>query len=88
MHCNAVKPMTLQDIDLGALRVEDVEVAVNTAALCQSDLSILNNERGISRYPAILGHEVVGRVVALGPVTKIYKLDDESASGGTAVAAC
>ncbi|MBV8455295.1 MAG: NAD(P)-dependent alcohol dehydrogenase, partial [Acetobacteraceae bacterium] len=33
-------------------------------------LSVLNNEWGISQYPAILGHEVVGRVTAVGSNAK------------------
>lgn len=34
--------------------------------LCHSDLSMLNNDWGITSYPLIPGHEVVGRVVSVG----------------------
>ena len=34
--------------------------------LCHSDLSMLNNHWGITSYPLIPGHEVVGRVVSVG----------------------
>ena len=34
--------------------------------LCHSDLSMLNNHWGITCYPLIPGHEVVGRVVSVG----------------------
>jgi uncharacterized zinc-type alcohol dehydrogenase-like protein len=34
----------------------------------------LNNDWGISQYPAILGHEVVGRVTAVGPNAKGVKV--------------
>jgi uncharacterized zinc-type alcohol dehydrogenase-like protein len=54
-------------IDLGPLGPEDVEVAVEHCGLCHSDLSVLNNDWGISQYPAVLGHEVIGRVTAVGP---------------------
>jgi alcohol/geraniol dehydrogenase (NADP+) len=65
---NAAKgPMTLKTLDPGPLGAEDVEVAVDHCGLCHSDLSIFNNEWGISQYPATLGHEVVGRVTAVGP---------------------
>ncbi len=66
----AKQPMLLETVDLGPLGVEDVEIAVEYSGLCHSDLSILNNEWGISQYPAILGHEVVGRVAGLGPNAK------------------
>ena len=66
----AKQPMVLESIEFGPLGAEDVEVAVEHCGLCQSDLSVLNNDWGISQYPAILGHEVVGRVTALGPNAK------------------
>ena len=66
----AKQPMVLETVDLEPLGAEDVEVAVEYCGLCHSDLSILNNEWGLSRYPAILGHEVIGRVTALGPNAK------------------
>jgi uncharacterized zinc-type alcohol dehydrogenase-like protein len=62
--------MKLEVVDLGPFQPEDVEIAVEHCGLCHSDLSILNNEWGISQYPAILGHEVIGRVTAIGPNAK------------------
>jgi uncharacterized zinc-type alcohol dehydrogenase-like protein len=63
-----------QQVDLGPLGAEDVEVEVEHCGLCHSDLSMLNNEWGFSQYPAILGHEAVGRVVAVGPAAKGVKV--------------
>src|SRR5256885_7500720 len=64
------EPMVLETVDLGPLGAEDVEVAVEHCGLCHSDLSVFNNDWGISQYPATLGHEVVGRVTAVGPNAK------------------
>src|SRR5712664_274994 len=61
------QPMVLETVDLGPLRGEDVEVAVEYCGLCHSDLSVFNNDWGFSQYPATLGHEVVGRITAVGP---------------------
>jgi alcohol/geraniol dehydrogenase (NADP+) len=66
----AKRPMVRETIDVGPLGDEDVEVAVEHCGLCHSDLSVLNDEWGISQFPATLGHEVVGRVTALGPSAK------------------
>lgn len=80
MNCRAwvakgvKQPMVLETVELGPLGVEDVEVAVEHCGLCHSDLSVLNNDWGISQYPAILGHEVVGRVTALGSNGKGLKV--------------
>jgi len=66
----AKQPMALETVDLGPLGAEDVEVAVEHCGLCHSDVSVFNNDWGNSQYPAILGHEVVGRVTAVGPNAK------------------
>jgi len=70
----AKQPMVLETVDLGPLGAEEIEVAVEHCGLCHSDLSVFNNDWGISQYPAILGHEVVGRVVAVGTNAKALKV--------------
>jgi alcohol/geraniol dehydrogenase (NADP+) len=62
--------MEVEAVDLGPLGADEVEVAVERCGLCHSDLSVLNNEWGLSRYPAVLGHEVVGRITAVGLAAK------------------
>jgi uncharacterized zinc-type alcohol dehydrogenase-like protein len=76
--------MALEVVDLGPLGVEDVEVAVEHCGLCHSDLSVLNNDWGISQFPAILGHEVVGRVTAMGPNAKGLKVGQRVGVGWNA----
>ena len=66
----AKQPMVLETVDLGPLGSEDVEVAVEHCGLCHSDLSVWNNDWGFSQYPAVLGHEVIGRITAMGPNSK------------------
>src|SRR5262249_20825351 len=71
----------LEAVDLGPLGPEDVEVAVDHCGLCHSDLSVLNNDWGISQYPAMLGHEVVGRVTAVGANAKRIRLGQRVGAG-------
>jgi uncharacterized zinc-type alcohol dehydrogenase-like protein len=66
----ARQPMVLESVDVGPLGAEDVEVAVEHCGVCHSDLSLLRNDWGISQYPAVLGHEVVGTITDLGPNAK------------------
>lgn len=63
-------PMVLESVDAGPLGAEEVEVAVEHCGLCHSDISVRNNDWGMSTYPAILGHEVIGRVTAVGSHAK------------------
>lgn len=73
-----------QEIDLGPLGKEEVEVAVDYCGICHSDLSVLNNEWGNAKYPAVLGHEITGRVVAVGPDAKGIKVGQKVGIGWTA----
>ena len=56
--------------NLGSLGPEEVEIVVEHCGLCHSDLSIINDEWGISKFPVVPGHEVVGCIVAMGDLVK------------------
>ena len=58
--------LELFEYDAGELKPEDVEVQVDYCGICHSDLSMIDNEWGFSQYPLVAGHEVIGRVAALG----------------------
>lgn len=60
--------------DPGPLKPEQVEVAVEYCGICHSDLSMLNNEWGMSNYPFVPGHEAIGKVVAVGDQAKFVKV--------------
>jgi len=60
--------------DPGPLEPEDVEIKVTHCGLCHSDLSMLDNEWGMSQYPFVPGHEVTGTIVALGEAAKGLEL--------------
>jgi uncharacterized zinc-type alcohol dehydrogenase-like protein len=70
----AKQPMVLETLDPGPLGDDEVEVAVEHCGLCHSDLSVFNNDWGISQFPAVLGHEVIGRITALGPNAKARRV--------------
>ncbi len=63
-------PLEPYSYDAGELLPEQVEIAVSTCGICHSDLVILDNEFGITTYPLIPGHEVVGKIVAAGDQVK------------------
>ena len=66
----AGRPLEPFEYDPGPLGPEDVEVSVETCGICHSDVSVINDDWGISTYPAVPGHEVIGRITALGPQAK------------------
>jgi uncharacterized zinc-type alcohol dehydrogenase-like protein len=56
--------------DAGDIGPEEVEIKVSHCGICHSDLSMLNNDWGMSAFPFVPGHEVSGTVVALGEQAK------------------
>ena len=69
------------DFQLGALGDDQVDIGVESCGICHSDLSMLDNEWGMSNYPAVAGHEVVGKVLAVGPHVKSVKVGDRVGLG-------
>lgn len=53
-------------IDLGELCADQVDISVDYCGICHSDLSMKDNQWGMTQYPFVGGHEVVGRVAAVG----------------------
>jgi len=81
---SAKQQLVRQQIDLGPLSAEEVEVEVEHCGLCHSDPSVLKNDWGVSLYPAVLGHEVVGRVTAVGSAAKGLRVGQRAGIGWTA----
>jgi len=54
------------DFEPGPLGADRVEVAVQYCGICHSDLSMAKNEWGMTAYPFVPGHEIVGKITAVG----------------------
>jgi len=54
------------EFSLGSLEADRVDITVQHCGICHSDLSILNNEFGWTKYPFVPGHEAVGVITAKG----------------------
>lgn len=63
---NPRTPVSAFSYDGGALGDNDVEIKITHCGICHSDVHLIDNDWGISRYPFIPGHEIVGTVAAKG----------------------
>jgi uncharacterized zinc-type alcohol dehydrogenase-like protein len=68
---------------LGAMAIErrqptpvDVQIEILYCGVCHSDLHFARNEWGFTQYPAVPGHEIVGRVKAVGSAVTKFKVGD------------
>ena len=63
------------EYELGSLKPDAVEIDVEYRGICHSDLSMLKNEWGITRYPFVPGHEVIG-IAAVGNMVTHLRSDN------------
>jgi alcohol/geraniol dehydrogenase (NADP+) len=56
------------------LKPDEVEVDVEYCGICHSDLHMLKNEWGFTRYPFVAGHEIIGKVSAIGDMVSHLKI--------------
>jgi len=52
--------------DPGELGANEVEIKISHCGICHSDVHLIDNDWGFSKYPFIPGHEIVGTLVAMG----------------------
>jgi len=78
---SAKAPLEPFTFDPGPLGPEEVEIEVSHCGLCHSDLSMLDNDWGMTKYPFVPGHEVTGTVSALGEQAKGLKIGERVGLG-------
>ncbi|PHO03480.1 zinc-binding dehydrogenase [Rhodobacteraceae bacterium 4F10] len=60
------KPLVVEEVQLRAPEMGEVEVTLDAVAICHSDISFADGAWGGS-LPAVYGHEAAGRVTHVGP---------------------
>ena len=73
-----LSPFTFNRRDVGA---QDVQIEILYCGVCHSDLHFARNEWHYTVYPAVPGHEIVGRVTSVGADVSKYKVGDHVGVG-------
>jgi len=73
--------LELFEYNPGNLKEEEVEISVEYCGICHSDLSMVKNEWGVSQYPLVPGHEVVGIVTDIGERVTTVKIGQKVGLG-------
>ncbi|TBV16951.1 NAD(P)-dependent alcohol dehydrogenase [Stutzerimonas kirkiae] len=74
-------PLQPYDFQRRSPGASDVQIEILYCGVCHSDLHTARNEWHNTLYPSVPGHEIVGRVVAVGAAVKGFKVGDLAGVG-------
>jgi len=78
---SADTPLAPYSFERRELRPNDVRIDILYCGVCHSDLHTVRSEWPGTVYPCVPGHEIVGRVAAVGPEVTRFKQGDLAAVG-------
>ncbi|MGG9960217.1 NAD(P)-dependent alcohol dehydrogenase [Ferruginibacter sp. SUN106] len=78
---SASSPLAPWTIKRRAPKPHDVEIEILYCGVCHSDLHTARDEWGGTKYPCVPGHEIVGRVTAVGEHVTKFKAGDIAGVG-------
>ena len=74
-------PLVPHTIERRMPKPHDVQIQILFCGVCHSDLHFVKNDWGMSTYPLVPGHEIVGKVTAVGDHVKKFKVGDLAGIG-------
>lgn len=77
----ADKPLAQMHILRRDLQPDDVQLQILYCGICHSDLHHMKNDYGAGNYPMVPGHEIVGRVTAVGSDVTKFRVGELAAVG-------
>ena len=78
---NAQTPLAPFEFERRALTPTDVHIEILYCGVCHSDIHQARNEWGNSLFPMVPGHEIVGKVTAVGSAVTKFAVGDKVGVG-------
>ena len=69
------------EIERRPVGTNDVQIAIENCGVCHTDIHFVNNDWGMTHYPVVPGHEIVGRVTEVGSAVSNFQVGDRAAIG-------
>ena len=73
---NATSPLAPWDIQRREPGPKDVVIEILYCGVCHTDIHYVRNEWGMTQYPVVPGHEIVGKVLQVGAAVKGFQAGD------------
>ena len=76
VYATLQQPLEIMELNLMDPQVGEVRIALGASGVCHSDLHTARGEWQGTLYPCVPGHEIVGRVTAVGDAVTKYQVGD------------
>ena len=73
--------LELYEYEAEPLKPNEVRIKVESCGICHSDISAIDGSWGISKYPMVAGHEVIGEIIGTGSNVSLHKIGDRVGLG-------
>ncbi len=78
---SATTPVVPYTIERRKPKPYDVQIEILYCGVCHSDLHFARDDWGMTVFPVVPGHEIVGKVTAVGDKVKKFKVGDTAGIG-------
>ncbi|WP_116787372.1 NAD(P)-dependent alcohol dehydrogenase [Flavobacterium psychrotrophum] len=78
---DATNPLKPFEFERNELTAHQIQIDILYSGVCHSDIHTARSEWGPAKYPVVPGHEIVGRIIAVGSDVTAFKVGELAGVG-------